>query len=243
MNAIAPGDLYKGRHRGELQLQRGELRLAGAAISESGARRRQFEDVPRLLQKGIVRGGDDARRDVATGVELHHEQRAARLQSRQQLVEEFVGDALVGEILVAEAIKVKLQRPEIHDARVGNIYHGGNGEVRIAGHRVFEGQLRQANLHVVVALRLWVGEVADLYGLDLLFPVPYPTPLPLAALALVGFFGAHLKCPQRRSRRVCIIGMQQARACHNAANTSINFPSCLYLNSCFNVFFISLELM
>lgn len=61
--------------------------LGVAVHLEGRAGHRQFEYVPRPGQKRIVCGGDDAGGYVAARVEFHHQQRAPRLQARQQLIE------------------------------------------------------------------------------------------------------------------------------------------------------------
>src|SRR3954466_4593813 len=107
---------------------------------------------------------DDDRVDSAADEEISGDFAAARLQCRDEIVEDPVGDGLVERALVAVAPEVELEALELHAELAGHVADADGREVRLPRHRAEAGELRRLEADLVLAIRLRIGKGLELLG-------------------------------------------------------------------------------
>jgi hypothetical protein len=119
-------------------------------------------DVNRIGHRSAARrlrvGGGHSCLDAAANGKISDDRHAARLERRDEIVENLVGRVFVEDPAVSEADEVVLQRLELYATVVRNVGDPDLAEVRQARLRAERLELRAANLDFVVAFGSRVGK-------------------------------------------------------------------------------------
>jgi hypothetical protein len=101
-------------------------------------------------ERGGVFDGDRFS-DAASGAEGGFDFHEPRLDDGDQVVHDFIGDVLVEDSLVAEALQVDLQALELDAFFVGRVGDRDGAEVGLAGLRADRGELGRDDFDLVIA--------------------------------------------------------------------------------------------
>ena len=86
---------------------------------------------------------------IAAGVEIRLQLHPNRIRCRHQIIQDAIGDLLMGNGAIAVAVHVQLDRLEFNDSRTGLIDQTQYREIGIAREGAFTGELRQFDRHLV----------------------------------------------------------------------------------------------
>ena len=100
---------------------------------------------------------------IAAGVEIRLKLHPDRIRCSHQIIQDAIGDLLVGNRAIAEAVDVQLDRLELHHSRSGLINQTQHREIGVTGKRALASELRQFDRHLIGTPRAGVLE-ADQFG-------------------------------------------------------------------------------
>ena len=93
-----------------------------------------------------------ARRKIACDFDLE------RIASSHKVIQNLIHRFFVGNIAIAVAVDIQLQRLQFHHALIGRIGEVNGGKVGIARKRTFAGEFWQGDLNAVAPTNSGVGE-------------------------------------------------------------------------------------
>jgi len=99
---------------------------------------------------------------IAAGIEIRLQLHPDRIGSRHQVIEDAVGDLLMGDRLVAEAVHIQLDRLQLHNPGPGLVNQAQHREVGIAREGALAGEFRQLDRHLIRAPEAGVVEADQL---------------------------------------------------------------------------------
>ena len=136
----------------------------GEAKTSGGTDRGGAVTVSFAVPGRVVFTGDGGG-DAAARREGSDDATSLRGADGDEIVEQAVDDGLVEGADVAEALKVQLQRLQLHAGLAGHVAERDGAEVRLAGLGAQAGELRTDDFDGVIAPRMGVGKGFQLFGL------------------------------------------------------------------------------
>ena len=106
----------------------------------------------------LLVSGLNHRVHIATGRKIAFDLDFIRIAGRYHIVQNLIDRFFVGDIAIAVAIDIKLERLEFYNFFVGDIGNVNGGKVRIARERALTGKLWQRDIDGIAASGARVGE-------------------------------------------------------------------------------------
>ena len=87
--------------------------------------------------------------DIAAGVEISLQLHPDGIRCRDKVIQDAVGDLLMGDRLIAVTVHVQLDRLQLHHPRARLINQPQNGEIGIAREGTLASEFRQFDRHLI----------------------------------------------------------------------------------------------
>jgi hypothetical protein len=119
----------------------------------------------------LLMGDFDYRMDIASGGIVGLDGDGEGIHGRDQIIEDLVGRFFVGDIAIAVAVDIQLERLEFYHLLVWRIGDVDGRKVRVAREGTFAGKFGQGNVDVVFPTRSGVRKGGEIAINDLSFAV------------------------------------------------------------------------
>ena len=100
--------------------------------------------------------------NIAAGVEIRLQLHPDRIRSRYKIIQNTIGDLLMGDRAIAIAVDIQLDGFELNHPRAGLIDQTQHREIGITGKRALASELRQLDRHLIGPPRARIVEANKL---------------------------------------------------------------------------------